>query len=382
MRLSFRQGIVQCPPNFLELENGAVNLVVPSSESIIVTFADGDSNYVLSERLDVEKAWPGPFPTGNQSFWLYWDLDLLTGAKTYGYTILEPIESAAPPRNPQDQQHWYNISLNKMYVWSASGNKWQPRVRVFAAQLTGNGLFISMSNSSPSFTGTQTGVTISSLYGSPAFTAGALVFDADGKVLKRSNGTFFTSEDIAVTGVASSSQVKYGAMLIEAEATDNIPKFSIVQFTDFNKITTANNELITEAPYGITNQDAAVGDIVSVMMEGIITNPFWDWSSLGVNAPLYLDTNGQLTGQRPTVPVIIGYVIDRDVILINHGGGSGESSGGGDIPEIGGPNQVLGVNALGDGLEYKTLAGKDGIVIQHSAARIDIGISVIDCGTF
>lgn len=377
MRLSFRQGIVRCPPNFLELSNGSVSVVVPHAESVVVTFADNASNYLLTERLSVANAWPGPFPTGAQTYWLYWDLNMLTGLKTYGHTTLEPIEGATAPVNPQNDQHWYDTGRNRMVVWSVAANRWQQKVRVFAAQLTGNGIFISMSIHSPSFIGTQTGI-----LAAVDVNAGALVFDADGKVLKRNNGTFFTTEDVVVTGVASSSQVKVGGILVEAEAQTNIPKFTVVQFTDFNKIKTANSTVLNTAPYGLTNQDAAVGDIVSVAMEGVITNPDWDWSSLGINAPLFVDNNGQLTGVEPLIPIVIGYVVDRDVVLINSsttviGQGSAQ-----ELPPIGQPNQVLGVNPGGSGLEYKTLAGKDGITIAHTPALTTIGIDVIDCGTF
>lgn len=380
MRISFRQGIVRCPANFLELSNGAVNLVVPSAESVLVAFADGSSNYLLTERLNVPNAWPGPFPAGAQSFWLYWDLNIVTGAKTYGYTLYEPIESAVQPTFAQNDQHWYNTAVNKMFVWNTAANRWQQKIRVFAAQLTGGAAFTSMSINSPLFTGTQTGISTPT-----QVFAGALIFDADGKIVKRNNGSFFTTEDVAVTGVASSSQVKLSGLVLEGEAQTNIPKFTVVQFTDFNKITTANSNVISEAPYGITDQDAATGDTVSVMMEGVITNPDWDWTAAGINAPLYLTPTGQLTATPPVVPIVIGNVIDKDVVLIKssttiiEGGGGG----GGDLPPIGGPNQVLGVDSTGSALEYKTVTGTpEQIIVTHTANQINLAFDVIDCGTF
>lgn len=379
MRITFRQGIVRCPANFLELSNGNVSIVVPAAESILVTLADGNSNYLLTERLDVPNAWPGNFPVGSQSFWLYWDLNVLTGAKTYGYTTHEPIEAFTAPANPQNDQHWYDTAHNKMFVWSTAANRWQQKFRVFAAVLTGGSLFTSMSINSPVFTGTQTGIATPT-----PILAGALIFDADGKVVKRNNGSFFTTEDIAVTGVASSSQVKLGGLVLEGIAQDNIPAFSVVQFSDFNKITTASSSIVTEAPYGIVDQDAAVGDTVSVMMEGVITNPAWDWTAAGINAPLYLDTFGQLTPQPPVTPIVIGNVIDKDVVLIKsstviiEGGG-----GGGALPPMGFANQVLGVNASGNNLEYKTVSGTPNqIVVTHSLNEINLKFDEIDCGTF
>lgn len=378
MRISFRQGIVRCPPNFLELSNGAVNIIVPPAESVIVTFADGNSNYLLVERLDVPGAWPGPFPTGSQSFWLYWDLNILTGAKTYGYTIYEPIEAATAPIFAQNDQHWFDTANNKMFVWNAAANRWQQKLRVFAAQLTGGATFTSMSINSPLFTGTQTGIATPQ-----QILAGALIFDADGKVVKRNNGAFFTTEDIAVTGIASSSQVKLGGLVLEGAAQTNIPAFTVVQFTDFNKITTANSNVVTEAPYGITDQDAATGDIVSVMMEGVITNPAWDWTSAGINAPVYLDSQGQLTAIPPVTPIVIGNVVDKDVILIKSSTTIVEGGGGGGLPPIGGPNQVLGLDNAGGALEYKTISGTaNQIIVTHTANQVNLSFDEIDCGTF
>lgn len=379
MRISFRQGIVRCPANFLELTNGTVNIVVPSAESIIVTLADGNSNYLLTERLSVSKAWPGPFPASSQSYWLYWDLNAVTGEKTYGYTLYEPIEAFTPPKQVQDDQHWFDTANNKMFVWNNAANRWQQKYRVFAAQLTGGATFTSMSINSPLFTGTQTGIT------SPTpIAAGALIFDADGKVVKRSGGSFFTTEDTAVTGIASSSHVKLSGLILEGTALDNIPAYTVVQFADFNKIKTASSNIVTEAPYGITEQGAAKGDTVSVMMEGVITNPDWDWSSAGVNAPVYLGPTGQLTTTKPVVPIVIGNVVDKDVIMIksstliiDNGGG------GGDLPPIGLANQVLGVDDSGKVLEYKSITGTENqIVVTHTAHQVNLALGEIDCGTF
>jgi len=380
MRITFRQGIVRCPPNFLELSGGSVSIVVPSAESVIVTFADGASNYLLTERLDVNDAWPGPFATGSQSYWLYWDIDRLTGTKTYGHTLYEPVEGAVAPSFPQNDQHWYDTTSNKMFVWNTTANRWQQKIRVFAAQLLGGNTFTSMSINSPAFTGTQTGISTPT-----QILAGALVYDADGKVLKRNNGTFFTTEDVAVTGVASSSQVKLGGLVLEAAAQTNIPAFSVVQFSDFNKIILGNSSVASEAPYGLTDQDAATGDIVSVMMEGVVSNPAWDWTAAGVNAPLYLTTTGGLTATPPVTPIIIAHVLTSDTILIkssttiiNGGGG-----GGGGLPPIGSPNQVLGVSGDGAGLEYKSITGTaNQIVVTNTANQVNLSFGEIDCGTF
>ena len=378
MRVPFRQGIVRAPQNFLDLADGTVSIVAPPAEAILVTFADGASNYLLAERLDVPKAWPGPFPAGDQSFWLYWDIDRITGAKTYGYTIYEPIEAGVAPQNPRRDQHWYDTRNNKLMVWNPTADRWQHKIRVFAAELTGNATFSSVSISAPLFTGTQTGISAQT-----EILAGALMFDADGKPLKRNNGTFFTTEDVAITGVASSSHVKVNALVLEGEAVTNIPAFSVVYFNEFNKITLANSEQLTQAPYGVTDQDAATGKIVNVMMDGVITNPAWDWTSAGVNAPVYVNSVGEITTTPGVTPVVLGYVVDRTTIVITRSTTIVNGGGGGQPIPTGGPNQVLGMDALGLNLEYKDVVGTpDQIVITKNAGKIQVSLDDIDCGTF
>lgn len=378
MRITFRQGIVRAPANFLDLSSGAVSIIVPPAEQLLVTFADRNSNYLLAERSDVLNAWPGPFPPGAQSFWLFWDLNNVTGAKTYGYTVYEPVEGATPPPFPQNDQHWFDTANNQMKVWNTEGNRWIAKIRVFAGQLLGGTSFQSLSINAPAYTGTQTGIN------TPLeVAAGALIFDADGKVIKRQNGAFFTTEDVAVTGVASSSQVKIGGLVLEGTAQENIPAFTVVQFTDFDKINIANSNVISNAAYGFTDQDAATGDVVSVMVEGVITNPAWDWTSAGINAPLYVNTQGQLTAVPPVTPIVVATVIDQDVILIKSATIIVEGGGSGSLPTIGSPNQVLGVNNGGTDLEYKSITGTTNqIVVTHTANQVNLSFDSIDCGTF
>lgn len=309
MRINFRQGLVRVPTNFLSLAAGKVSLVIPAAETVVMTFADGDNNYLLTERSQINDAWTGPFVSGN-NYWLYWDINIITGARTFGHTILTPVEGANPPATPQVNQHWFDTTTNIMKVWT--GSNWARKLRVFAAQLTSGSLFVSMSINSPVYTGTQVGA----LANIPIST-GALVFDAvSGDPIKKSDGTFFTTEDLAITGIASSSHVKMGSIIIEAEAQSNIPAFSIVRFVDFNKVIVATNYLIDNGTYGIVDYGATTGNTVNVTLEGLIENLDWDWSAAGVNAPLYVDTNGFLTTTVPPSPIIVAAVVDRHTILL------------------------------------------------------------------
>lgn len=374
MRISFRQGLVRVQPGFLQLQSGKVNLQVPPVERLLVAFADGTSDYLLTERTDITAAWPGPFVAGPQSYWLYWDINTVTGARTFGHTLYEPVDSGVAPNNPVNDQHWFDTSIKKMKVWNSTTHKWVNKIRVFAAKLSSGSVFVSMSINSPVFTGTQVG-----LVGEAQ--AGALVFDADGAPLKRSNSTFFTTEDVAVTGVASSSQVKLGSIVLEAESQASIPAFTLVRFTDFNKITVANTNVVNAGAYGIIEVDASPGEVVAVIMEGVITNPTWDWSSIGINAVLYSDMSGNLVHTAPIGTIPAATVIDRHSILMRP---SPIIFSNDSLPPISGsPNQLVGINNAGDSTEYKTLHGTVGeIEVVHAPNSITLSLDDLDLGSF
>lgn len=309
MRIPFRQGLVRVPANFLQLAAGKVSLVLGSTDSVVATFADGAANYLITDRLTVNNAWIGPFSAGND-YWLYIDINPVTGARTFGHTVVSPLDGATAPQAPVLlDQHWFDTATNTHKVWN--GNGWSKKIRVFVAKLQQGSVFVSMSTNSPAYTGTQVGA----LVAQPVL-AGAIVFDADGNPLKKSDGTFFTTEDTALTGIASSSQVKFGSIMIEAEAVTNLPAFSIVRFSDFNLITAATNYIVDNGAYGIIERDAATGDVVEVVMEGLITNPAWDWTAAGINAQLFVDALGQLTTTPPPSPIPVAAVVDKHTILL------------------------------------------------------------------
>ncbi len=138
MNLSFRQGIVQCShnvsnqPNFLTLIGGSI-YVDTTAGPLLVSFSQGPSEYLMQEQDKTQiLAFPGPF-LGNLSYWFYWDLNVITGIKTYGQTNLFPVVGPIAPPAPAIDQHWFNTLTNGMFVWN--GTTWINRIRVFAGNL-------------------------------------------------------------------------------------------------------------------------------------------------------------------------------------------------------------------------------------------------------
>lgn len=311
MRIQFRQGVVDAPNNFLQLTGSTVSLNVAQPNYVSVTLADGVANYLHTERASINNAWTGPFVPGTTDYWLYWDIDRQTGIRTFGHTTVEPIYAATAPLSPIADQHWFDTSNYVMKVWNAPANRWIQKIRVFAGLLENGTILVGLGAGGSSFEGTQLGAI------SPQpVTAGALVFDIFGQPVKRNNGAFFTTEDVAVASVASSTQVKLASMLIEAVAITNIPAYSVVQFVDFSQINLATTALVETGAYGIIEQDANTGEVVNVALQGIVSNPEWDWTAAGVNAPLYVTNLGQLTTTPTVSEVVIGYVIDKNTIIL------------------------------------------------------------------
>ena len=310
MKIPFRQGIVQYQTDsantqqFLQRSGTAVSLAV-SPTPTIVAFAHLDTDYLYTEGLSVPNAWAGPFVPGTD-YWLYWDINMLTGVRTFGSTTIAPIVSAKMPAPALVGQHWFDTIRHTMNVWN--GSYWNVVVRVFAAKYTAAASFDPVSTTAKGFTGSQVGDNSTSR-------PGALVFDVMGKPLKTSTGTFYTTETgVAVSGLASA--VKMASVILDAEAQEPIPAYSAVYFSDFDKINLCKPYTADTLPYGIVEVDMVQGTITNVITSGIVINNRWNWSK--VNAPVYIGTDGSLV----TTPVYgsqtsIGFVLDRNAVVLH-----------------------------------------------------------------
>lgn len=308
MLIDFRQGVVRAPANFLQKNGNSVSLVLPPNEHVIATVADGSTDYLISEKQSITNAWVGPF-VANTNYWLYWDIHLVTGQRTFGFTTIEPFDGSVPPSNPANGQHWFDTTNRVMKVFNSTTNRWVRVIRVFAAALIGGAVFTTMGPTAGRFDGSQVGLNIQ-------INAGALVFDNLGGALKKKDGTYFTTEDHAVTGVALSSQIKLGSMQVRAVATQAIPALTVVQFTDFNTIVPATNANIDRVAYGIVEMDIGDGEYANVTMEGVVSNNAWDWSDVGPNTQLFVNQYGELTATETIPRIPIAIVIDKNAIRL------------------------------------------------------------------
>lgn len=306
MRLSFRQGIVSHQtdtlgtPTFLVVNGGYVSLMT-TNDPTIVSFIHGQKDYLYTEAQTQNNAW-GPFVA--QDYWLFWQLNTATGMREFGSTTLEPTSSIDPPATPGTGQMWFNTLSNIWYEFS--GASWIEVIRVFACKLVGGVTPVSMSINAPDYRGTQVGINTPTR-------SGALTYDMQGKAIRTGDRKFFTTEDQFFTNLPTGARLRVGNILVPGIAQQPLHRYQVVQYVDFNQLLPAVPFTQMTQLYGIIEDDAAAGESVDFVTEGMIFNEGWDWVLAGgnVNDPVFIDDTGeiQLTphigGQMP-VGVITG----------------------------------------------------------------------------
>jgi hypothetical protein len=363
MKLTFSQGIVQHSydgtiplpgnPNFLDIQAGNVQVDLHASidQPFQIAYAHRDTHYLVTIRKGTDiKAWGygsaavnnAPMNIGSGSgnnsdeFYLWIGLDRITGETKYGWTRYQPTAGASPPStaiNRKNDQHWYDTTTNVMKVWRATGlaptyGQWTEVIRVFAAKYTvGSSTFTSLSDNSPSFIGTQAGVVAGS--SGQVFNVGSLVYDSLSNPLLRTdasnNTVFFTTEDIFLAGLPTGAQARYETFLIDAIGQTPMDAYEMARFSNFNEVIPLVAADQPNALWGIIEQPVtASGDLVQVVLSGVVRNADWSWNNIGEQ--IYVDRTqpGALIGSGDTnfngkiIPgqLPIGVAIDYDAILI------------------------------------------------------------------
>lgn len=329
MQISFRQGILryQTPlsgPTLLQrtpLSNTSVDLLVVPNEPVLITFAHYTANYLVAENTTVSGAWGsgavgstnGPLAM-NQTQYLYWDIDLGSGALTRGWTSLSPIYTSQAPVNPQPGQMWFD---NINTVWNVytkttptSIGTWQNKVRCFAGTYMSNGVLVPMPIGSqvppaPGIVG--------------LFSAGNLLLGTNNSPLKNSDGTFVTTATQLIVQETSGQNVTFDAALAWGEASQDIPAFYLVSFGPNKTISLASSNNYSSFVSGIVTDQLYEEEVGRVVINGVVRYDQWSWPL--INAPLFCGPSGQVTTTPPPIGVVqqIGTVYDTDAIVLNIG---------------------------------------------------------------
>jgi hypothetical protein len=273
----------------------------------MVTFAHGnDDDYLFEERLSVSEAWAGPFVSGTD-YWIFWDLNQLTGVRTFGHTLIEPVISATIPLLPVNDLHWFDTSSNTMKIYT--NGVFVETIRVFAAKYAGGAVIQAFQ------LGSQVGA-IQTIH------AGFLLFDDQGspirKVKNRRANKFITTESSFASHSSNAASFKLEAELETAIALDNIAAFQCISYKGHNAIGFASNTDTDRDIAGIIREDLFIGEVGTFVTSGFIRNPLWNWQ-VPANTPLFCDATGQITTVIPQIGALqeIGTVISPTSILVS-----------------------------------------------------------------
>lgn len=296
MRIPFRQGIVryqtdnagQNPnPTFLQPSNGGASIdLLVAPDPTIITFAHGDdTDYLFEERLSIPRAWSGF--VSNVDYWLYWDIDQLTGERTFGHTRVEPVYGSTIPSNLQEDLHWFDTKNELMKVYS--NGVFAEKIRVFAGRYRGGAVV------DANELGSQVGI-------NKSIKAGFILFDDLGnpvrKVRRKRATKFITTESNFSTHASNATTVRLEAQVETARANDNIAAYQCVSYEGPNRIGFASRQNIDRDIVGIVREDMYVGEVGTFITSGFVRNPLWNWQE-STTTQLYCDDTGQLTTDIP-----------------------------------------------------------------------------------
>ena len=335
MRIPFRQGIVTYPvsgnlQNFL-ISSGIYVTLYAANGRTDVAFAHGNEDYLITESETVQDAW-GPLP-GSTDCWLYWDIDRRTAVRTFGFTTIEPAYGETEPPAINDQ-HWFD-TINQVMKVHTNG-AYREVIRVFAAKFNNNAFTpVHYGTSQRPYSGSQVGLNASQVW------AGKIIIDDLGNPVRRSNGHFFTTEhDFFVEGSPVNILRLESTTLTGTAQFENLHAYQVVTFSNFGEISHARYNDIQETAVAILLEDLARYDTGTVCLQGHVTNPNWNWATVG--APLWIDDTGSLIEYDPHVasPLLyptgkspVARVITQNSVMFDQGlGGKGDAGvGGADI---------------------------------------------------
>jgi len=299
MNITFKQGIIRYPTtgssqSFLKKSGTTVDLLADNG-STLVTFAHGTSDYTYEELLTVSNAWIGPFSAGSE-YWLYWDLDTLTGLRTFGYTELQPAISSTKPSAPLQGQHWYDLATNKMMVWETT--VWRNVIRVFSAYYDGID-FASMGLGVGSFpfAGSQVGIT------NIQAVAGKLLFSDNGKPILKANKEFFTTESVFNVNGSNIDTLRLESSYEIVKANETLARYHVVHYIDDNIVEFADYS-DANSILGMVTEDVIINGLTNVILNGVINNSSWNFAD-PIGALLWVSEAGELVNADPHLTDVI-----------------------------------------------------------------------------
>ena len=327
MKINFQQGIISYPVSgnqqaFLAKTGVYVSLQTTNGRTD-VNFAHGETNYQLTEAADVPNAW-GPIPESTDA-WLFWDIDLATAVRTFGFTLLQPQQGVSLPPSATQGQHFFHTTHKKMYLYDSG--TWRVVLRVFAAKVN-NSMFVPLGSgfATRPYAGSQVGITPVEVV------TGRILVDDTATPVRRPDGRFFTTEDKFFTNGSPVTSIVLEANSLTATAQEYLSAYQVVYYSSFGKINLATYDHLQDQAIAMLMENLSPNETGGVITQGTVTNPDWNFTTVG--AKLWVDNAGTLVEEDPHItdplnyPVgkpAIGRVITPNTIFFDQGlGGTGD----------------------------------------------------------
>ena len=291
---------------------------------------------------------------------------------------------------------WYDTTNHRMYEYT--GSSWAERIRVFAARLYNLSFSPLGTYSPPNFTGTQIGVMNTTVR------AGRVLFTDSTTPIQRDDRTFVTTEDQFFANASRVDALRLESNVARAKASMPLAAFQVVGWTAEGEISSADYDMVGRGDpgdplppddrttvLGVLCEPLNVGETGAVIVQGVITNPDWNWLDVTrVGAPLWVSDSGLLVPQDPHFTDVFAYpigrvpvarVLARDTIVFEQGlGGKGDRGPTGDatgfsVVNIGAGAGIHAQTVNGEA-QLKSLVQGTNAVLTQSATAITIGFDI------
>jgi hypothetical protein len=311
MILDFRQGIVRYAVDnkslstFLYTDKNTQYVSFNAQyNKVLLAFAHENVDYLYEESTDTKNAF-GPFDK-NTKYWLYLDLNTLTGFRTFGSTKLEPIVSDIEPTKIIDQ-HWYNTSNNTMYCYD--GLVWIQKLRVFVGTYNNHNVTILPHGTQvENYEHCNAGYILYDDADSPSKRA-----STDGSYKFLTTTSHFAASKSVTTTVSLEQSIRIG------QASVNLSKYKMVTYAGDNIITTASyDDPDQKTAIGVVEYDVNTGEKCYFSTNTYLTNSAWNFTA-PPSSSIYLGLNGNITTTIPSSGFIqkIGFVVSPNTVYID-----------------------------------------------------------------
>lgn len=278
MYIQFDQGVITCPSNFLKRMNNGIGIDT-NAQHIMGVISTGDQYVLMLEPISnqVLIAWTD-ITDAALSYWLFWDINIATGQRTYVSTNIEPIKAYQAPQAPIVGQMWFDTNARVYKEWN--GSAWVRKLRLQAGIVR------------PGFAITQTAVG-PYLDNPRVVDAGFILFDRELKAI-RQGSKFVTTNDPLITDVSTIHGFKLDQGVTFVQAGENLSKFTVVKLDTHGAAVAADPSDLADGIVGITTNDAMSGEAVNLALDGLLSNPEWMFNVTELSRYVYMTAGGQL----------------------------------------------------------------------------------------